>query len=275
MVDLIFFYFALVSYFLAFMFSLLYLHQNARLWRSVMFYLLLVGFSGQTFSILSRGITARYFPGTSLYEALSLFAWMFILFSLFIYSKDRTGIFSAQILALTLIFMAIAIPTSHEIRFLPPALDSAWLTFHVSLIIAGEAALGILFCFALLYLLLERQLKLKRVGYLYYRLPPLQMLDDLSYRVLSLGFFLLTLGIITGSAWASVAWGSYWSWDPKETWSLISWLIYAALFHVRIAYGWRGKKVAILAVLGFVFVIFNLLGITLLFSSLHTYGSGG
>jgi cytochrome c-type biogenesis protein CcsB len=105
------------------------------------------------------------------------------------------------------------------------------------------------------------------------RLPPLKVLDDLNYQALKFGFPLLTLGIITGAVWANYAWGRYWDWDPKETWSLITWLLYAALLHQRLTVGWRGRKAAIMAIIGFLAVLFTFLGVNLLLSGLHAYSN--
>jgi cytochrome c-type biogenesis protein CcsB len=101
--------------------------------------------------------------------------------------------------------------------------------------------------------------------------PDTKMLDELNYRSIMVGFPLLTLGIITGAAWANYAWGTYWSWDPKETWSLITWFVYAAFLHARITVGWRGKGAAVLAIVGFVFVVFTYIGVNYLLSGLHSY----
>lgn len=101
--------------------------------------------------------------------------------------------------------------------------------------------------------------------------PSLDILDDLNYKTIAIGFPLLTLGIITGAAWAHYAWGTYWSWDPKETWSLITWFVYAAFLHARFTAGWRGRKTAILSVIGFASVIFLYLGVNLILSGLHSY----
>jgi cytochrome c-type biogenesis protein CcsB len=105
------------------------------------------------------------------------------------------------------------------------------------------------------------------------RLPSLKVLDDLNYQSLTFGFPLLTLGIITGAIWAEYAWGRYWNWDPKETWSLITWFLYAALLHQRLTVGWRGRKAAIMAIFGFFAVLFTFLGVNLLLPGLHTYSN--
>ena len=124
-----------------------------------------------------------------------------------------------------------------------------------------------------MYLIQERQLKAKKIGAITQRLPSLNVLDDLSYQSLTYGFPLLTLGIITGAIWAEYAWGRYWNWDPKETWSLITWLLYAALLHQRLTVGWRGRKAAIMAIVGFLAVLFTFLGVNLILPGLHTYAN--
>jgi len=101
--------------------------------------------------------------------------------------------------------------------------------------------------------------------------PPIRVLDDLNYRAIMIGFPLLTLGIITGAAWANYAWGTYWSWDPKETWSLITWFIYAALLHGRMTIGWRGKRAALLSIAGFLIMLFTFIGVNMWLPGLHSY----
>ena len=125
-----------------------------------------------------------------------------------------------------------------------------------------------------LYLLKQRaEKKDSDKGFLTNVLPESQMLDEMSYQIISIGFPLLTVGILTGAAWANTAWGTYWSWDPKETWSLITWLIYAAYLHARITLGWRGVRAAVINIIGFVAVIITYIGVNKLaiFQGLHSY----
>jgi cytochrome c-type biogenesis protein CcsB len=144
-----------------------------------------------------------------------------------------------------------------------PALKSNWLLIHVVTAFLGYAAFALAFGTAILYLLQERRPRAS--------LPPLPLLDSLIYRTTVLGFLLLTLGIATGAVWAETAWGRYWSWDPKETWSLITWFIYAALLHARQLKGWHGHRIAWLAVLGFMAVLFTYFGVSFLLTGLHSY----
>jgi cytochrome c-type biogenesis protein CcsB len=161
---------------------------------------------------------------------------------------------------------------------LNPALQSFWLPVHVILLFLGDGAFALAAAAAVMYLIQERQLKRKRLSGWFHRLPNLDLLDELNYRCLTIGFPLLTVGIITGSLWAQQAWGTYWSWDPKETWSLITWLLYAALLHGRLTVGWRGRRAAVWALVGFASVLFTFLGVNYVLprllpdlESLHIY----
>jgi len=173
---------------------------------------------------------------------------------------------------LVLIGRFIAALSSRQINLmLQPALQSNWLPVHATIAILANGFLAMGFCSGIMYLLQERELKAKRFGFFYSRLPSLESLDYLNQHCLTIGFPLLTLGIVTGALWAKQAWGAYWHWDPKETWSLITWLIYAGLLHQRFTVGWRGRRTAIMAVVGFAAVLFTLWGVTYLLPGLHSY----
>jgi len=149
-----------------------------------------------------------------------------------------------------------------SIQPLMPALKSNWLLIHVVVCFLAYAALTVAFGAALLYLIQDYSPR--------EALPALPLLDRLIYRAVILGFFLLTFGILTGAVWAETAWGKYWSWDPKEDASLVTWLIYAALLHARRLKGWQGRRIAWLAVLGFLAIIFTYFGVNYL-QSMHAY----
>jgi cytochrome c-type biogenesis protein CcsB len=233
--------------------------------------LLGVGFCSHALALALRYIEAGHAPVVNLHESLSFFAWLVIGFFLLLryrYKIEVVGAFVSP-LALLLIVGAAAVPK--EILPLTPALKSWWLPFHVTFAFLGDAIFALAFCAGVVYLIQERLVKSKRTGALSGRLPSLEVLDEVNYRALTIGFPLLTIGIVTGAVWAERAWGSYWSWDPKETWSLITWLLYAALLHQRLMIGWRGKKAAIMAIVGFGAVLFTFLGVNLLMQGLHTY----
>jgi cytochrome c-type biogenesis protein CcsB len=155
-----------------------------------------------------------------------------------------------------------------------PALQSNWLLYHVVTCFLGYAAFAVACGVSIMYLIATRaghDTKTNKGGMLA-MFPPTRLLDDINYKAIMIGFPLLTLGIITGAAWANYAWGTYWSWDPKETWSLIVWFVYAAFLHARMTRGWVGRRAAWLSITGFASTIFCYLGVNLLLSGLHSYG---
>jgi cytochrome c-type biogenesis protein CcsB len=158
-----------------------------------------------------------------------------------------------------------------EPQQLNPILDSWWFPVHVTLAFLGNAVFAVAFIAGIMYLLQERMLKSKKFSGLFFRLPSLDTLDSINYRCLTLGFPLMTMGIVSGAVWANSALGSYWRWDPKETWALITWFLYAALLHGRLAIGWRGRKAALLAIIGFFCLLFTFIGVNLLLSGFHSY----
>jgi cytochrome c-type biogenesis protein CcsB len=158
---------------------------------------------------------------------------------------------------------------SDRIQPLVPALKSNWLIAHVATCFFGYAAFAIAFGMSIMYLIKATRPD-KSEGIIGH-IPKLGVLDELTHQMVLFGFLFLTGGIITGAVWANSAWGSYWSWDPKETWSLITWFIYATLLHARLMRGWQGKKIAYLSIFGFAAVLFTYFGVNLL-PGLHSYG---
>jgi cytochrome c-type biogenesis protein CcsB len=160
---------------------------------------------------------------------------------------------------------------------LVPALQSNWLLYHVITCFLGYAAFAVACGISMMYLIRDGHDRTDsaNVNGVVATFPTSRILDDLNYRAIMVGFPLLTLGIVTGAAWANYAWGTYWSWDPKETWSLIVWFVYAAFLHARITRGWVGRRAAWLSIIGFAATIFCYLGVNLFLSGLHSYGGGG
>ncbi len=229
------------------------------------------GFIVHSLALLWRYIEAGHTPITNLHESLSFFAWSIVGVYLLLHLRFRVDVLAAFISPMASVLMILASLFPKEIIPLAPVLESFWLPIHVTLAFVGDAMFALAFAAGLMYLIQEKQIKSKRIGLFYHRLPALKVLDDLNYRCLTFGFPLLTLGIITGSVWAESAWGTYWRWDPKETWSLITWFLYAALLHGRLTVGWRGRKAAIFAVSGFVVLVFTFLGVNLLLSGFHSF----
>ncbi len=241
----------------------------------VAFGVAIAGFLFHTASMIARYYESGYAPLTSLHESLSFFAWAVIGSYLYIYARYKVknlGAFAAPVATLA---MMASSSLPHNIVPLPPVLKSYWLPIHATVSFLAYGVLAVAACAGIMYLIQERQTKRKKFGAFYSRLPSLEVLDAINYRCLTIGFPLLTLGILTGSLWAGQAWGAHWQWDPKETWSLISWLLYAALLHERLAVGWRGKRAAIMAIIGLGALLFTFLGVSLLLKGLHTYAGWG
>jgi len=209
-------------------------------------------------------------PLTNMYESMVFFSWSIIVLYIFIeirYGHRFMGIIATLLASLTLALTSVLdLPTA--IEPLIPALQSNWLTVHVITCFLGYGAFTIAFGVSLLYLLnrvLERFVKPLRF------IPSFNVLDELNHKAIAIGFPMLTLGIFTGAVWAEYAWGTYWSWDPKETWSLITWFVYALFLHLRMKHGWKGTRSAILSIIGFIVVIFTYWGVNYLISGLHSY----
>ncbi|MFP4158981.1 MAG: c-type cytochrome biogenesis protein CcsB [Desulfobacterales bacterium] len=148
-------------------------------------------------------------------------------------------------------------------------LSGVWLTVHVLVIFIGEACLALACGTGILYLIQERNIKDKKHRFFFRRLPSLELLDSTGYTFVAVGFTALTAGLITGFIYAHQVWGHFWTWDPKEVWSGVTWLIYAALLHERIVAGWRGRRAAILAIIGFCAMLFTFLGVNFLLEGHH------
>ncbi len=236
-------------------------------------WVLMSAFALHTVTLVTRFYEAGYTPVTNLHESLSFFAWTLTGTFLLIDRRLRMAVLAATTSSIILILMVFGSLMPMHIQTLNPALDSWWLPLHIGLAFLGNAVFTVACVAGIFYLLQERMLKSKKFSALYYRLPSLDTLDMINYRCLTYGFPLMTMGIISGAVWAEAAWGTYWSWDPKEAWALITWFLYAALLHGRLTTGWRGRRAAILAIIGFVFVLFTFLGVNLLLPGLHSYSS--
>ncbi len=213
-------------------------------------------------------------PLSNLYESIVFFAWSIIFIYLLIDIRLRQRAVGAFVVPFALLAMCWAqLGGNDAIEPLVPALQSNWLTYHVVTCFLGYAAFAIGCAVSIMYLVKSAMNPSKKGGS-GELLPSLELLDDLNYKAIMIGFPFLTLGIVTGAAWANYAWGTYWSWDPKETWSLIVWFVYAAFLHARLTRGWSGQIAAIMSIVGFAVTLFCYLGVNLLLSGLHSYGGG-
>nr|QWL17089.1 cytochrome c heme attachment protein [Plantago brasiliensis] len=262
--------------------------------------------------LVTRWIYSGHFPLSNLYESLIFLSWSFSLFQIVPYFKKKKNIISTIIGPSALFTQGFAtsglLTEIRESAILVPALQSEWLIMHVSMMILGYAALlcGSLLSVSLLVLTVRKkrhlittsnhllhlngsllfgeiELMIEQSNFLentsffstknYYKSQLIQQLDFWSYRVISLGFIFLTIGILSGAVWANEAWGSYWSWDPKETWAFITWLVFAIYLHTRTNQKWKGRNSAIVASIGFLIIWTCYFGVNLLGIGLHSYGS--
>jgi cytochrome c-type biogenesis protein CcsB len=242
-----------------------------------------VGFVTQTAAMGARWYESYHVPGgygriplTNLFESIVFFTWSILLIYIIIDLKYKQRAIGAFIIPFAFLGMSWAqLGLDKTIEPLVPALQSNWLTYHVITCFLGYGAFAVACGVSIMYLIkvgAEEKSKGTQLPGLLGLFPPIRVLDDINYKSIMVGFPLLTLGIITGAAWANYAWGTYWSWDPKETWSLIVWFVYAAFLHARFTRGWVGRRAAWLSIIGFASTIFCYLGVNLLLSGLHSYG---
>jgi len=185
-------------------------------------------------------------------------------------TKNRTlGAFVMPLAFLAMAYASFSPNISSRIQPLIPALKSNWLISHVITCFFGYAAFSLSFSLSIMYFIKRLDNEKKRNIFLRL-IPHARLLDEINYQMVVIGFLMLTLGIITGSVWAHSAWGTYWSWDPKETWSLITWFIYAFVLHSRMVRGWTGKRIAVMCIVGFSCVLFTYFGVNYL-AGLHSY----
>lgn len=212
-------------------------------------------------------------PLSNLYESLVFFAFVIGVLYLVIewrYKSRVIGAFCAPLAFLAIAYASMSPDISDRIQPLIPALKSNWLIAHVILCFVGYSAFAIAFGVSIMYLVRQRDTTESHRSIS--RLPSPRVLDELNHQLIMFGFLFLSAGIITGAVWANSAWGRYWGWDPKETWSLITWFIYASLLHAKLMRGWHGRRIALLSILGFFAVLFTYFGVNLL-PGLHSYGA--
>jgi len=248
-----------------------------------------------TAQLVLRWWDSGHFPISNLYESLCFLAWGCTLTQLLVERSWPSPLVPAAATPMALgcvAFASFALPDRlQEASPLVPALRSSWLVMHVSVIMISYAALlvGSLLSLAVLFTDRHNTLELRSssIGSGGYRqaqlaspqlqlssvaMPAVEQLDSLSYRTITVGFLLLSVGLVSGAVWANEAWGSWWSWDPKETWALICWLVYAAYLHTRLIRGWQGRKPALVAAAGLVVIVVCYIGVNLLGIGLHSYG---
>ncbi len=243
--------------------------------------------------LISRAGESGHAPFSNLFESMVLFVWATNIGYLLMEYRYKIRALGAFVMSFEFLAMLSASMLPYRFKSvepLNPALQSkwhwmvdllsyaglekyaiGWLDFHVFATFIGYGAFALSFALSIMYLLRKRAERGGRSGFLTGALPEAKLLDELSYRAIAWGFPFLAVGIVTGAIWANYAWGTYWSWDPKETWSLITWFIYAAYLHARVTRGWKGKKAAYISIAGFAAVIFLYWGVSFILPGLHAY----
>ncbi len=247
---------------------------------------LVVGVLAQTVYMVWRWLAAGRAPFGNMFESLVLFAWAIVVVYLALQARRQLPVLGVSTALLAVLVLAYASTFETNIEPLMPALRSNWLTVHVFACFLGYGGLAVGFLSSICYLVASRKgrtvpLRAAAAGEDPGRLvtpsnPPVGAevvgaLESATDKTIAFGFLFLTVGILSGAVWANSAWGTYWSWDPKETWSLITWFIYAVYLHCRFLRGWRGTRAAWISVLGFSAVIFTYFGVNYLLSGLHSY----
>jgi cytochrome c-type biogenesis protein CcsB len=232
------------------------------------------------FIFLTVFLALKYFeldvaPVTTLKSALSFFTWCIIAVYIAFHLRFRVMILGSFLIPVAALFLIVSACIPGVETTVNPILRSIWFLIHVTTIFIGDGIFAIAFVTAFMYLIQEGRIKKKNLGALYRRLPSLETLDSLNHHSIIYGFPFLTVGMIAGAMYAQNALGSYWRWDPKEVWTLITWLAYAILLHERLAVGWRGRRAALMSILCFLILLFTFLGGGLWLSGYHSFRNFG
>ncbi len=247
---------AVIGYIGATGLALAYLVQRQDLVHRLSVLCALAGWAAHTVALIVRSLELGAPPFGSLTDAISVAVWVIVLLEVLIEQRTGVRVLGAFVLPIAVVLSVKA--TSSRPGALAPALASAWIWIHIALAMVGIAAFVFNFAGAIMYLLQERQLKTKRPGAFYYRLPSLQTLDRLTFRTLALGFPFLTTGLVLGALWARAAWGSTFTFDPVAVLSFVAWLIYAGTLAGRAAAGWHGRRAAYCSIVGFAALVLTL-----------------
>jgi cytochrome c-type biogenesis protein CcsB len=291
------------AFFLKFLIS----SQSAIMWMSALFVLATVTYffalytksdfayktatfmvwSGSTFGLVGMMVRWResylinfdygHIPVSSLYEVFILFVVMTAMMYLYYEQRYKTRALGGFVMLVISAAVAFLLwytfdKGAHVIQPLVPALKSYWMKIHVPANFVGYGAFSIAAMIGVAYLITDKALRVNPNSVFASKMPSMELMDDLMYKTIALGFAFFTIATVLGAMWAAEAWGGYWSWDPKETWALIVWLNYAAWLHIRMSKGWRGTPMAWWAFIGLLITTFAFLGVNMFLSGLHSYG---
>jgi cytochrome c-type biogenesis protein CcsB len=240
-------------------------------WRNEAATLLGAGALVQLIEFADGALQTGNLPVTNFGQSLSFLAWLTALAGLIVIVRFRMQVVGTFVAPIVFIVLGVATLTMGDRRLTVPAkLRSAWLPVHVTLAFLGYALFVLAAGVSLVYLVYERRLKAKRLALgAGGATPSLEKLDRVNYHLLGWGFLMLTLAIVSGAIWADTIWGHFWSWEPQESWSLVIWLLYAALLESRLAIGWRGRRAATLTIILFSVLVGSYLGVSLVTPGKH------
>jgi len=250
-----------ILYILSAFFYLGFLFSKKPNWAKNGSALAILGLITHTAALIVRTIESGHAPFTNMYESLSFLSWASVLAFVIIDKQFKIPKIGPYLMLVVIGLVALASSPLMPKQATPlvPALQSYWLWLHVSVTLLGEAFFAVAFITSLMYLAAKEPDKKEKW-------------DSVSYRCVAVGFPLFTLGgLVFGMVWAYKAWGTYWSWDPKEVWSLITWFVFALYLHTRIVMGWKGKRSAVIAIIGFLAALFTYFGVNYLLAGLHSY----
>lgn len=231
--------------------------------------LMFAGFLCHSVSITVGYFLTGFFPGHNLHQTLLLSGWAFSGVFLLLQYRFHLKILGVYAAPLAAVMMAACLSAPASAENVDGFFKSFWLFFHIITIFLGNAAFTLACGVGLLYLIQEHTIKKKHRGFFFRRLPSLDLLDGTGHGCIIVGFTLLTIGLVAGILYAKVIWGRFWAWDVKEVWSGIMWLFYAALLHERLTVGWRGRKAAIMSIIGFAVLLFTFFGVNFLLGGHH------
>ncbi len=271
--DIVFFRFTLILYLIATAGFLLFIIKRNKKVGRWSHRILLAGFALNSIYLALCYYQLGAVPALNFKGALSFFSWTVMAAYIIFHLKFRITVLGSFVVPFSVFLMIISSTIPISSITVRPIFSGFWLPLHVATSLLGDGIFAIAFIAGVMYLIQEHQIKTKRLGAFYTRLPSLNSLDSINHQAVNYGFLLLTIGMITGSILAQGAHGSYWLWDPKEVWSLITWLCYAALLHQRMAVGWRGRRSALMSIGCFLILIFTFIGVNFLMEGYHSFES--
>jgi cytochrome c-type biogenesis protein CcsB len=247
-------------------------------WVRVALAITFVGLVAHVGGLVARGLAVHRLPWGDMYEFIVALTCVAVIFFLGLMIKYRAYYLGLFVVGAVVVALGLAQTVIYTAAGpLVPALQSYWLSIHVTAITLAVGTYFVAFVLGVVYLFADRHERRVKAGRpvagegIWSRLPAAEVLDRLSYRTVMFAFPMWTFGIIAGAIWADQAWGRYWGWDPTETWAFITWVVYACFLHARATAGWRGRKATIIQLVAFGCLMFNMIGVSLFITGLHSY----